>query len=371
MRWAVAWGVLAGLWSTGTARAREPESTGDTGEPGYCAFVRGVGDAESAVLLAPDVFASVGMVNAGEAGGDSTGVPLGSPTPRITAGLNYDVVGLYKGLTLRRRAEAECERYRALSALQAAVKRGADVGAEAALAARAQVLEAALPQAEQLLASLREDVKEGRATIEELNVLQLRLDGLRALAHETAKERERLAALPRPPERPVTTWLEDFRAADARVEAESGSLRRASAWTMRLRGGYDELINVPQDVPLFGSLTVSYNLGSLWQPSANARASEGRRRSLEEDVEGVSQDVARLLRELRGTHASEEARLREVTVLVTDLEGQLRDIQAMETVKVRRYRDYLMLELARLRSEQAWLKAHVVEVARFLGEERP
>ena len=85
---------------------------------------------------------------------------------------------------------------------------------------------------------------------------------------------------------------------------------------------------------LFGSLTVSYNLGSLWQPSANARASEGRRRSLEEDVEGESQDVARLLRELRAAHASEEARLREVTVLVSDLEGQLRELQAMETVKV-------------------------------------
>ncbi|PTL76927.1 hypothetical protein [Vitiosangium sp. GDMCC 1.1324] len=368
MRWAVAWGVLAGL-GAGAAGAQEP--AGEARDPGYCAFVRGVGDAESAVLLAPDVFASVGVVNAGEAGGNGEGVPLGSPTPRITAGVNYDFVGLYRGLAIRRRAQAECARYRALSALQAAVKRGVDVGAETSLAARAQVLEAAMPEAEQLLASLREDVKEGRATIEELNALQLRLDGLHALERETEKERERLAALPRPAERPLSAWLRDFREADARVEEEDGSLRRASAWKMQLRGGYDELLRVPQEVPLFGSLTVSYNLGSLWQPAANARAREGRRSSLEEDVAGVSQDVARLLRELRGAHAAEEARLREVSVLVADLEGQLKDIQAMETVKVRRYRDYLMLELARLRAEQAWLKAHVAEVGRFLGEEQP
>ncbi|MFY0522361.1 hypothetical protein ACN28I_03805 [Archangium gephyra] len=367
MRWAVAWSVLAGL-GAGAAGAQEPE--GEARDPGYCAFVRGVGDAEAAMWLAPEVFASVGVVNAGEAGGGG-GVPLGGPTPRLTAGVDYDFVGLYRGLSIRRRAEAECERYRALSALQAAAKRGADVGAEAALAARAQVLEAALPEAGQLLASLREDVKEGRATVEELNALQLRLDGLRALAYETAKERERLAALPRPAERPLSTWLKDFRAADDRVEAESASLRSASAWRVRLRGGYDELINVRQDVPLFGALTVSYNLGNLWQPSANARAREGRRRLLEEDVEGVSQDVARLLRELRAGHTAEEARLREVSVLVTDLEGQLRDIQAMETAKVRRYRDYLVLELARLRAEQAWLKTHVAELGRFLGEERP
>jgi hypothetical protein len=368
MRWAIAWGVLAGL---GAGAARAQEQAGEARDPGYCAFVRGVGDAESAVLLAPDVFASVGVVNAGEAG-DGGGVPLGGPTPRITAGLNYDLVGLYRGLAIRRRAEAECERYRAMSALQSAVKRGPDVGAEAALAARAQVLEAALPEAEQLLASLREDVKAGRATVEELNALQLRLDGLRALAHETRKERERLAALPRPTEqRPVSAWLQELRAADDRVEQESGSLRRASAWNVRLRGGYDELVNVRQDVPLFGMLTVSYNLGSLWQPAANARAREGRRLALEEDVEGVSQEVARLLRELRAAHGADEARLREVSVLVTDLEGQLKDIQAMETAKVRRYRDYLVLELARLRAEQAWLRAHVSELARFLGEERP
>ncbi|WP_375773398.1 hypothetical protein NR798_21785 [Archangium gephyra] len=364
MRWAVAWSVLAGL-GAGVAGAQEPE-----GEPGYCAFVRGVGDAESAVLLAPEVFASVGVVNSGDAGW-SEGGPLGGPTPRIIAGLDYDFMGLYRGLSIRRRAQAECERYRALSALRAAAKRGTDVGAEAALAARAQVLETALPEAGQLLASLREDVKAGRATLEELNALQLRLDGLQALAYQTAKERERLAALPRPTERPLSTWLQDFRAADARVEAESATQRSASAWRVRLRGGYDELINVPQDVPLFGSLTVAYNLGNLWQPSANARAREGRRRLLEEDVEGVSQEVARLLRELRAGHSAEEARLREVSVLVTDLEGQLRDIQAMETAKVRRYRDYLVLELARLRAEQAWLKTRVAELGRFLGEERP
>ena len=367
MRWAVAWGVLASF-GAGGARAQGP--AGEARDPGYCAFVRGVGEAESAVLLAPDVFASVGVVNAGEAGG-SGGVSLGSPTPRLTAGLSYDVVGLYRALALRRRAEAECERYRAISALRAAVKRGPDVGIEAALAARERVLEGTLPEAEQLLASLREDVKEGRATIEELNALRLRLDGLRALAHETAKERERLAALPRPAERPLSTLLQELRAADDRVEQESAALRRASAWNVQLRGGYDELFHVRRDVPLFGVLTVSYNLGSPWQPAANARAREGRRRALEEDVEGVSQEVARLLRELRAAHGAEEARLREVSVLVSDLEGQLEDIQAMETAKVRRYRDYLVLELARLRAEQAWLRAHVEELGRFLGEERP
>ncbi len=367
MRWAVAWSMLASL-GAGVARAQEPESEAPP-EPGYCAFVRGVADSEAALRLAPEVFASVGAVNAGTASG--VDVPLGQPRPRLTAGLGYDFVGLYRGLTLRRRAEAECERYQALSALKVMLARGQDVGAEAALAERARVLEAALPEAEQLLVSLREELREGEATLDELNALQLRLDNLRALAAETQKKRERLGALPPLSSRPLSEYLQELRVADARVEELSSGLRRAEAWDVRVRGGYDELFGVRQEVPLFGVLTISYNLGHLWQSKHEAQAREGRRRALEEDVEGVSQEVARMLRELRAAWRTEATRLREVSVLVTDLAGQLGELQAMETGKVRRYRDYLMLELARLRAEQAWLRTHVTELARFLGEQHP
>ncbi|HSP77814.1 MAG TPA: hypothetical protein VLQ93_04760 [Myxococcaceae bacterium] len=359
--------MLASL-GAGVARAQEPEGEAPR-EPGYCAFVRGVADSESALLLAPEVFASVGAVNAGTASGVE--VPLGRPTPRLTAGLGYDFMGLYRGLALRRRAEAECERYRALSSLKATLARGLDVGAESALGEQARVLEAALPEAEQLLASLREEVREGRATLEELNALQIRLDDLRALVAETQMKRDRLGALPPLARRPLSEYLQELRVADARVEELSSGLRRSEAWGVQVRGGYDELFGVAQAVPVFGVLTVSYNLGHLWQPKYEARAREGRRRALEEDVEGVSQEVARLLRELRTAWRTEATRLREVSVLVADLAGQLGELQALETTKVRRYRDYLMLELARLRAEQAWLKTHVTELARFLGEEHP
>lgn len=368
MRTSFAWGVALCLAAGGVQA--QPAAAPREEVPGYCQYVRGVADAESAVLLAPELFATTGAVNAGEATGGSA--PLGAPKLRLTAGVGYDLVGLYRGLAFRRRAEADCRRYRALSALQAAVQTGASgIGAEPALAARASVLETALPQGEQLLARLREDVRVGRATVEELNALQLRLDGLRALSSDTAREREALAARVPLADQPLSVLLQELRAAEDALEEISAGLRSATAWDVRLRGGYDEVFDVQQDVPLFGTLTVSYNLGGLWQSGANARAREGRRLAAREEVEGIERRVDLLLHELRAAREAEQARLREVTVLVTDLEGQLRGIESLQTNQVRRYRDYLTLELARLRAEQAYLKAHVEGLDAFLGAERP
>ena len=124
------------------------------------------------------------------------------------------------------------------------------------------------------------DVKAGVATLTELNASRLRLDALRALAFETRRERERLAALPPAEPRPLSTWLEALRAADDAVEGWQRGLRTASAWTVRVRGGYDELFLSPQEVPLSGAVTLSYNLGDLGQGAANARARAGRQRAL-------------------------------------------------------------------------------------------
>ncbi|WP_164019512.1 hypothetical protein [Pyxidicoccus trucidator] len=378
MRMMLTCGALLSL-AARTALAQQAPPAGPAAPPqvedragGYCDFVRGVGDAEAALELAPELFAGFGLVNTGEAEGGAGATALGKPKWRLTAGVGYDFVGLYRGGALRKRAEAECRRQRALTTLEAAIHQGSGLGEDSALEARARVLQDALPRAEELVTSLRNDLREGRTTLEELNAVQVRLDNLRALATHTALTRERLAARPRVPEgQRLDTLLEELQAADDEVEAASGGLRSAKAWQLSLRGGYDELIDVEQEVPLFGQITVSYNLGHLWQGTANARAREGRRRATLEDVSGVPQRVGELMAELRSVQRTEEGRLREVSTLVTDLEGQLREVEALQTREVRRFRDYLLLELTRLRAEQAYLHAHVQALGTFLGAGTP
>lgn len=346
-----------------------PDASVEQRAAGYCDWVQGLGDAEAALELAPEVFGSFGVVNTGEAEG---GVPLGKPKLRVTAGLSYDFVGLYRGHKIHRRAAAECRRHQALSSLQAAVRQGMGLGEDSALEARARVLQDALPRAEELVNALRTDLRDGRATLEELNAMQVRLDNLRSLSTDTALARERLASRPEFPRgQRLEPLLEELRAADDAVEVATGSLRRAKAWELSVRGGYDEVFDVEQEVPLFGQVMLTYDLGHLWQGKANARARDGRRRSTANDVDGVHQKISELLVELRSRHRTEEARLREVSALVSDLEGQLREVEALQTREIRRFRDYLLLELARLRAEQAYLTAHVEALTSFLGTTHP
>ncbi|MFP2957474.1 hypothetical protein ACLEPN_06485 [Myxococcus sp. 1LA] len=379
MRMTVTCGALLSLAARLALAQPAPPPAGELSSPssenraaGYCDFVRGVGSAEAALELAPEIFGAFGVVNAGEASGGAGTTPLGEPTPRITAGLMYDVVGLYRGRAIRKRAEADCRRQGALTVLESAIRQGNGLGEEAALEARSRVLEEALPQAEALLTSLRNDMKQGLVTLEEMNAVQVRLDGLRQLAVSTKVARERLAARPRfQSGTRLEHVLNELRAADDQFEEHNGALRRSRAWRLNLRGGYDRLIDVDQDLPLFGQVTLSYNLGHLWQGAANARAREGRRRATLDDVSGVPQRVNELLAELRSTQRTEEGRLQEVSTLVSDLETQLQTMDALQTREVRRFRGYLMMELTRLRAEQAYLRAHVESLQSFLGAGAP
>jgi len=375
MRMTVTCGALLSLAAQLALAQPAPSPEGELSAPtdedraaGYCDFVRGVGGAEAALEMAPEVFAAFGVVNAGEATAGAGTTPLGEPTPRVTAGLNYDFVGLYRGNAIRKQAEADCRRQRAISVLESAIRQGNGLGEEAALEARARVLEEALPRAEALLSAVRNELKQGQVTLEEMNAVQVRLDTLRQLATSTQIARERLAARPRlkAGER-LEGMLSELRAADDQFEEYSGALRRSRAWRLSLRGGYDQLIEANQKVPLFGQLTLSYNLGHLWQGSANARAREGRRRATLNEVSGVPQRIHELVTELRAVQRTEEGRLREVSTLVADLEGQLQSVEALQTREIRRFRGYLVLELARLRAEQAYLRAHVESLQAFLG----
>ncbi|RKH00650.1 hypothetical protein D7V97_30015 [Corallococcus sp. CA053C] len=362
MRTTLAWGALMGLW-TGTALAADDAGTVRArSEPawGYCERVRGTSRAEAALELAPEVFASIGVVNTGDAEGGSDQMPLGVPRLRLTAGLGYDFIGIYRGDKLRLRAEAECRRYQALAALQGAVRQGARLGETAALRARARALAESLPRAETLVAELRDELRDGGATLEELNAVQVRLDHLRALARDTEQAQARIALEPALAEgTDLGALLSAFESADDQVEALSGRLRRARAWRLSVRGGYDKVFDVEQDTPLFGQLTLGYNLGALWQGRANAQAREGRRLETRDAVDGTPRQVRQLLGELRITEQAEHARLGEVSTLVADLQGQLREVERLETRQVRRFRDYLLLELARLQAEQAYLGAHL------------
>jgi hypothetical protein len=190
------------------------------------------------------------------------------------------------------------------------------------------------------------------------------------LATDTTLERERLPPpVAQPSGQPgLPDLLQQFRSADDEVEQIAGRLRGANAWDVSLRGAYDKIFETQQNTPFTAMVMVSYNLGGLFQPSANARAREGRSQRAAEDLAGVERRAAEVIRQLRAMRSAEQARLRDVSVLTGDLEQQLDAVRKLQTAKVRRFSELLWFELSRLRAERAFLEVHVNDVARVLGE---
>ncbi|HZN96077.1 MAG TPA: hypothetical protein VFB81_25350 [Myxococcales bacterium] len=339
-----------------------------------CEHLRGVADAESAVLTGPSVFARLGYLDAGAATSSASSsqlvgpsaLPFGAPSARLTAGLSYSFSRLQRGLLVRRRADAECRRARAESALREATYLGLRLGASSALQARAEVLAQGLPRAEDGLTALKQAVSTGDAAMDELNAYRLRLTDLRDELHRAQLERSQLG-LHGAPAAPLGELWSELTAATTGSERVSQELRGAANWDVSLQGGYDQTFAAPSRLPVFGAVTVSYELGGLWQPAANARASEGLRRWLAQGDLAVDHGLNALMDDLRATLASERARLDEVRTLVKDLEAQVAQVEPMQTSRVRRFRDQLNLELTGRRADAAYLEAHVRTLEQMLG----
>jgi hypothetical protein len=338
-----------------------------------CDLLQGTADAQAAPLMAPTFFASAGFINAGETSGapalpDQTPAGRG-PTYRVLAGASYSLSRLSQGRALQGHAEVACRREQVRLGLEAALAVSDVLGAERALTARAAVLESALPRSEEMMAGLGAAVQEVRATVDALDADRLRLQDLRALARETSLALGRASRVAHPALAEVPTLMAEYQALDHELGLADVRSRDAGTWDISVRGGYDQVFDGRDRVPLFAMLSVSFDLGRLWRGSANTRALAGRDRAERESPDALVARVTRLLDAQRATLAAERARLRSAGTLLAALDGQMAEVERLETVRVERYRHALWFELVRLRAEHAYLAARVEDLARALGEE--
>lgn len=350
------------------------EAVGETrsGVDAYCRYVSSAADSEAALLQMPKLFAQLGMLNPEMLSGDvviesPNAPPAIRPRLRLITGLSYSLGNLYQGHLARERAAAACATYQAGADLWSFLRAYQDGATRTALAAKAAVLDAALPGAQEMVQSLRGQVESGRATVEELNATELRVDAIRSLAIQTRQEMETV-----PPVQPPRSAIADLlRARDAAEEDEervAARARQSQAWDVLVKGGYDQVFGLDNRLPVFGTVLLSFDLGRLWQGDADERARGARRDWVGLHSEGVDQLVEQLLRKMRAMKRAEERRLRESSVLLADLETRLKAVAALKLDKVKQYRDFLWLELVKVRAENEYLKAHVADLALILGE---
>lgn len=339
---------------------------------GYCESVQGVADADGALLLAPQLFGSTGLVNGGSVLTGDSAVST-STALRLTAGVRYDLVRLYRGLLLKARARAECKRYQADATVRYWSTSIVDIGEDAGQRAREDFVARALPQAEALLNRQMEAFAQQLATQEDVYSTQVRLNALRALKSGSAQKQAALRQIPVVEGKSLDlaqVWAmvdEAERAANA-VEEHSARIREAQAWTFDFRGGYDQTFtNQLKQVPAFGILQVSYNTGGIFQGEANGRAIEGAAADRAAGLSSLKFRVKELEQSLAKTEAALTQRLDEATWLEKDANRRWQELQNAEGERAQNYADYLWFELIRHRAERIYLEERVAGLATVLG----
>jgi hypothetical protein len=286
----------------------------------------------------------------------------------LQAGLGFSPTRYYLAGLLDEQARAECERHRAEAEIRALG--ASDHGVtRTALEAKIEVLEAALPQAARLLQKSLDELEASRTTVQEHGALELRVDGLREKLAAASLE---LAALPRaaPESADASGSFERLRRWTAAKEAAASSVRRAGALSLTLRGGYDELLGVPQSLPIFGSVALEFNPGWFFQRSADARAERAHAESVEAEVLGQRQGLAAVSERLAAELVVVRRRLAEVRTSLADLRERRARLEAAGSAAAREYAEYVWFDEVRWRADEAFLAEQLATLERLTASTR-
>jgi len=321
---------------------------------GYCDYVEGVASAQSALKFAPQVFSEFGYIEQSIA---STNPDLQGNGLRLVAGLKYQLTGLYEGPVIQDHARADCRRHQALEQV-----RGETL--YRALDARMKVLDAALVEADKLLAAVNADLEARRTTAQEATATRLRVEELRQLSTDAHNQ---MSALPTPAAGSALAGaLTTFQKADDEVEVYEGKQRWIQAFDVSLRAGVDEFLDRSSNPsPFFGVITVGVNLGTLFQGGANDRAAAGRKRLVRSGHDPLAVDAT--VERLKAMVDAEALRLEQTATLEADLKRQLDALTKVGGDESKRYRQTVWFDWIKVSAEHAYLDAHLAALRQVLG----
>ncbi len=351
------------------ARIRTPKE--DT--RAYCAWVEAVADSEAALLFSPTLFGTATLgrnTGVGNDGGDhnaaaNTSGSLLPESGRVTVGLTYSLAGLFRGFATQDRARAQCESYQSTSRLQGFVLAHSRGQSAPGLRAQLAILEKALPTADAAVVRTELNLKEGTATLDELLAVERRAEELHA---QTSRVRRDLQLTTDQRIPPVEAVLEEMRAggqAQRKLHQEESALRGLRGWDFTFGAGYDQIVGIDNNnVPLFATATLSFNLGLPFQGSSERRALNARLERGNATVNGIGARIEQSLELLRIISKEETARHARVKLRLSRLQARYENFQKMADSRARRrFLRALWFELTMARAESAYLERHLDELA--------
>jgi len=348
--------AVGALCASSVVAHAQPQPQPPPTTDGYCDWVEGVAESASDDLYYPSVFGAFGYVKEPSL---TTAAEAVEPGIRVQAGLNYKLSGIYEGSLTRDRAHHDCLRHKALDRVQGETS-------YRALEARIKTLDAALPEADKILAQIQSEVEGRRATAQDLVAMRLRVNELRGLSSDAHRQ---LDALPAPTNVKLGGALGEYYAEDEQIEKDEGLLRKMQGIDVSVKFGYDQFIDKNDNAPIFGLLTVSMNLGLFVQGSANDRALAGRRFMVREQHQVQLVDTT--VKHLRELVDSESRRIEETAVLMSDLEKQMAILDRVGGDDNRRYRQTVWFDYIKTVADHDYFAAHVGVLKQVIGEVAP
>ncbi|MBX3258369.1 MAG: hypothetical protein KIS78_20430 [Labilithrix sp.] len=269
------------------ARAEEPGSD-------YCRAITARAEADSALLFAPTVHAQVvRFPSNGYA--DTTGLQSGRGLqPR--AAMSIGLVDIYKGLGVRDVAKKDCLRHEATTTLREMLAQRNDAGLRAALTKKLEYLKAHEPELQAAVEQAEARFAAGSGTLIEVNEIRRRV--LESSTRAAESERALAAMTTRgfvAPDESIEDLLAQYESRSVAYEKSVEHLRNLSPWKFNVTGG----ATAHPDVDYFGFVELTYNIGGLFQGSAEARAVEARSAETKNARYEMRQQVEALRRELR------------------------------------------------------------------------
>lgn len=324
-----------------------------------CNYLEAVAASERVLLVSPEIFGRVGVVQGGLDSASDTPVAF-EPSARVTAGLRYSFNDLVRGNLRTELAKAECARAAASARIEGFVDANEEIDMTRAYEAQLVAAEAALTDARRMLSTLKKSVETNRATELELRAMRARINRYENLAHDT---RTRLASLEvdttDAPEAELEALVADVVESEVALEEERSNLRKSGAWDVQLAGGYDQTFGYDSALPVFATLSLAFNFGRLLQGEHEERAVAARRAMFEENEDSWDKRLERVADRIERVSQTQAAKLMDVRSMLVDIRNRRDEMARIGTETARRYADQLALDAWDLEIERAFLYSHL------------
>lgn len=272
-----------------------PALSNEASEAARCRWLEAEARSTAATLLFPRLEAQVLRFPGTSV--DGTPVVLNGEPVQLRGFVAYSPVDFIRGRTLMSVAEADCRLASAESRLQRRVRLSESTGKANALKSRLGVLEGAVARAQALTVQTERRLERQAATV--LQVEELRRKGLQLQmeASEVRAEIARLEALLPEDAQPasIREELGHLRTATLDAQTRRGNYRKLQAWQLDFRLGVEPV----QNLEFIGMVTLGFNLGRLFQSSAEEEALLAREVEMRESDAEVTTQATRISRWLR------------------------------------------------------------------------